>query len=164
VSVPHYGTVVQINVSARGGVPKLAVASAEITYAGLVGDAQQDRRHHGGPLRAVSLYASERIAALRAEGHPISAGSTGENLTVTGLDWALVRPGDRLLIGEWVELELTSFATPCATISASFHDGVFTRIAEKLHPGWSRLYARVLSEGVIERGDRVIHERGNEYE
>jgi MOSC domain-containing protein YiiM len=161
VSAPHYGTVIQINLSPRGGVPKLAVPSAEITFAGLVGDAQQDRRHHGGPARAVSLYASERIAALRAEGHPISPGSAGENLTVTGLTWELVRPGDRLLIGEWVELELTSFATPCATISASFHDGVFTRIAEKLHPGWSRLYARVLSEGVVQRGDRIIHERGS---
>jgi MOSC domain-containing protein YiiM len=151
-----YGTIIQINVSGRGGVPKLAVPSAEITFAGLVGDAQQDREHHGGPTRAVCLYANERITALQAEGHPISPGSTGENLTVAGLAWEQLQPGDRLLIGEWVELEVTAFAVPCRTIAASFRDGSFTRISEKLHPGWSRLYARVLSEGLVTHGERII--------
>jgi MOSC domain-containing protein YiiM len=103
----------------------------------------------------VSLYAAERIAALRDEGHPITPGSTGENLTLSGLDWAALRVGDRLLVGEWVELEITGYAAPCSNIEAAFADGAFTRISEKLHPGWSRLYARVLSEGVVQVGDRV---------
>jgi MOSC domain-containing protein YiiM len=42
---------------------------------------------------------------------------------------------------------------PCKTIKASFIDGKFIRIAQKLHPGWSRVYARVLSEGQIHFGD-----------
>jgi MOSC domain-containing protein YiiM len=37
----------------------------------------------------------------------------------------------------------------------SFIEGRFVRIAEKLHPGWSRVYARVLSEGQIRSGDPV---------
>lgn len=154
------GHVSQINVNPRGGVPKHAVPSAEVTAQGVVGDKQRDRRFHGGPQRAVSLYSAERIAALRAEGHPIAAGTAGENLTVAGLDWAALRVGDRLLVGEWVELEITGYASPCSNIEGSFNGGVFKRISEKLHPGWSRLYARVISEGVVQAGDRVEHIAG----
>lgn len=32
-------------------------------------------------------------------------------------------------------------------------------MSQKLHPGWSRLYARVLSEGEVHPGDMVIWER-----
>ncbi|HMQ34628.1 MAG TPA: MOSC domain-containing protein [Chloroflexaceae bacterium] len=151
------GRVAQVNVNPRGGVPKYAVPSAEITTQGVAGDRQRDRRFHGGPQRAVSLYAVERIEALRAEGHPIAPGTTGENLTLAGLDWAALQVGDRLLVGEWVELEITGYAAPCSNIEGSFADGAFKRIAQKLHPGWSRLYARVLGEGVVRAGDRVEH-------
>jgi len=34
-----------------------------------------------------------RIEALQNEGHPIAFGSTGENLTVSGIDWQRVVPG-----------------------------------------------------------------------
>ena len=151
------GHVAQINVNPRGGVPKYAVPSVEVTAQGVAGDRQRDRRFHGGPERAVCLYAAERIAALREEGHPIAAGTTGENLTIAGLDWASVGVGDRLLVGEWVELEITGHAAPCSNIEESFADGAFKRISEKLHPGWSRLYARVHSEGPVRAGDRVEH-------
>ena len=52
-------------------------------------------------------------------------------------------------------LEITRPAPPCRTIAGSFHEGAFTRISDKVHPGWSRLYARVLREGVVRRGDTV---------
>jgi len=29
------------------------------------------------------------------------------------------------------------------------------RVAQKVHPGWSRLYARVLREGSVQIGDAV---------
>lgn len=153
------GRVVQVNLNPQGGVPKYAAPRAEVMFEGVLGDKQRDRRYHGGPLRAVSLYALERIDALRAEGHPIAPGSTGENLTISGLDWTLLQPGDRLQIGEWVELEITSYAAPCSNIEASFCNGEFKRIGQKTNPGWSRLYARVLSEGEVRPGDLVIWER-----
>lgn len=154
------GRVVQVNVNPRGGVPKLPVPVTEITTAGVRGDKQQDRRHHGGPQRAVSLFALERIEALRREGHPIVPGSTGENLTISGLDWEAIAVGDRILVGDWVVLEITGYAAPCRTIAASFVDGAFGRMAQKTHPGWSRLYARVISEGDVRPGDLVVLERG----
>ena len=95
---PGSGRVIQVNVS-RGGVPKRAVSQAFISATGLENDAQADRRHHGGPDRAVSLYAAELIAALAAEGHPIVPGSTGENLTLEGIDWRALAPGSVLEVG-----------------------------------------------------------------
>jgi MOSC domain-containing protein YiiM len=148
------GTVVSINVSG-GGVPKSRVSGAQVSLLGLVGDAQDDTIHHGGPERAVCLYSLERIRSLQAEGHPIDVGTAGENVTVEGVDWDLVAPGVQLRLGDHVLLEIVSFTNPCKTIKGSFIDGKFVRIAQKLHPGWSRVYARVLSEGQIHFGDPV---------
>jgi MOSC domain-containing protein YiiM len=148
------GVVASINRS-TGGVPKKSITVAQVSVSGIEGDAQRNLKYHGGPERAVSLYSLERIHALRAEGHPIDVGTAGENVTISGLDWNLVVPGAKVRIGGNVLLEITSFTKPCKTIRESFLDGHFVRISEKLHPGWSRVYARVLAEGEIKSGDRV---------
>ncbi|HNP73455.1 MAG TPA: MOSC domain-containing protein [Kouleothrix sp.] len=149
------GRVAQVNVNPRGGVPKHATPSARVAASGVIGDKQRDRRFHGGPERAVSLYSAERIAELQSEGHPIAPGSTGENLTIEGLDWGALGIGDRLRVGELL-IEITGYAAPCANIAGSFADGLSKRISQKLHPGWSRLYARVLSEATVHAGDPVV--------
>lgn len=148
------GTIVQLNRSG-GGVPKLPVPEAQVTRLGLAGDVQKHRRFHGGPQRALCLYALERIEQLQAEGHPIQPGSTGENITIQGVDWAALKPGNRLALGDEVEIQITSYTVPCKNIAASFQDGAFTRISQKLHPGDSRLYARVLREGRLAVGQQV---------
>lgn len=145
----------QLSVSG-GGVPKLPIAVAEVTAGGIVGDRQRNRRFHGGPRRAVCLFALEEIERLRAEGHPVAPGTTGENVTVAGLPWERVRPGARLALGAEVVLEVTSYTAPCKNIGPSFRDGDFTRISQKLHPGESRVYARVLTPGVVRTGDPVV--------
>ena len=142
-------SVARINVNPAGGVPKHPVGAALITATGVGGDRQLDLKHHGGPDRAVCLFALERIAALAAEGHPIAPGTTGENLTIEGLDWSALGPGTRLAVGDDVVLEITGPAPQCNTIAGSFTGGAFVRISEKLHPGWSRLYARVVREGLV---------------
>jgi MOSC domain-containing protein YiiM len=147
------GRLDSINVSG-GGVPKLPIAEAAITVDGVVGDRQRDRRFHGGPDRAVTLFSTERIAALRAEGHPIEAGSTGENLTLSGIDWTRATPGARVEIGE-VRLEITRYATPCANITGSFAGGDIARVGHKANPGWSRVCARVIVPGRVHVGDSV---------
>jgi len=135
-------------------VPKCPVVEAAITTEGVEGDRQRDRRFHGGPDRAVTLFSSERIAALRAEGHSIVAGSTGENLTLSGIDWSRATPGARIEIGD-VRLEITRYATPCANIAGSFKDGEIARVAQKVNPGWSRVCARVVVPGRVRVGDSV---------
>jgi MOSC domain-containing protein YiiM len=148
------GTIAQVNVSA-GGVPKLPVPLAEVGPLGIVGDGHHNLVIHGGPERALCLYSLERIESLAAEGHPIAAGCAGENVTVRGLDWTLVVPGARLLLGRDVLVEITRYTPPCKTNQRWFTDGNFSRMNQKVHPGWSRTYARVLIAGTIQPGDRV---------
>ena len=138
-----------------GGVPKLPIPDVMIRFAGLEGDWQSNRKYHGGPDRAVCLFASEIIAALQAHGHPITAGSVGENVTTVGLDWSRVVPGVRLQLGTSAVLEVVSYTVPCRTIRRAFVDGDVSRISQTLHPGTSRVYARVLVEGVVRVGDEI---------
>jgi len=147
----------QISVS-DGGVPKLPVPEARITVEGVVGDRQRNREVHGGVEQAVCLFSLEVIEALQAEGHSIKPGSSGENLTIAGLDWVQLKPGDRLRIGEAVRLEIVNHTAPCKHNARWFVDGDFSRISQKLHPGWSRFYARVLTEGIVRTGDAVMVE------
>ena len=138
-----------------GGVPKTAVEEALVTPTGLRGDRQRDLRHHGGPQRAVSLYSLEVIESLRSQGHPIAPGTTGENLTIAGLDWGKLASGQALHVGAEVVLELTKPAQPCGQIADSFRDGDSTRISTKRFPNDARWYARVLREGTVHSGDQV---------
>ena len=148
------GGIHQISIS-NGGVPKSPVPGSELTRDGLLGDGQRNLRYHGGPDKAVCLWSAEVIDALREEGHSPSPGSTGENLTVGGIDWTLVRPGVVIMIGETIQLQITEFTRPCRTNAQWFRDGDFRRMSERHHPGWSRVYARVIVSGVVYVGDRV---------
>jgi len=157
--MPVQGRIEQISIS-KGGVPKLPVQEAVIGELGVEGDAQNDKKNHGGPDRALCLYSLEVIQALQAEGHSIAPGNTGENVTISGLDWEQVVPGVRLRLGSGVFVEVTSYTTPCDTNIAYFKDGDFTRMGQKQHPGWSRVYARVLSGGTLRPGAAVELLRG----
>jgi MOSC domain-containing protein YiiM len=148
------GRIVQISVS-PGGVPKNAVASAEVTRAGIEGDAHRDLEHHGGPDRAVCLFSLELIEGLQAEGHPVFPGALGENVTLEGIEWKDVLPGSRIELGGQVLLEVTRYTSPCVNIRPAFFHRDSSRVSEKRHPGWSRVYARVLTPGRIATGDAV---------
>jgi len=147
------GTLVSINIS-KGGVPKRALPACAVTAGGLAGDRQRDLESHGGPDRAVCLYSQDLIEALQAEGHPISAGTIGENFTLKDVAWAEMVPGAKLDVGE-VRIELTDYAVPCNNIAGSFNARRIGRVSQKVYPGWSRLYARVLKEGTVRVGDAV---------
>jgi len=152
------GRVHSINRSG-GGVPKLPVSSVWIDVEGVEGDLHNDKQLHGGPDQAVCLYSLELIDALARDGHPVGVGTLGENLTIAGIDWTAVIPGVRLRVGG-VELEVASFTSPCKTIRRSFADERFKRVSQKLHPGWSRVYARVLEPGLVTIGDAVTLRTG----
>jgi len=148
------GWIFQINAS-PGGVPKTALPQGEVTFSGLNGDRQRNLDVHGGPERALCLYSLELIIKLQKEGHPIFPGAAGENLTLTGLDWDLVIPAAQLRLGRDLTVEVTRYTSPCSNIAYAFKEQVFTRISQKVYPGWSRAYVRVLHPGVILPGDLV---------
>lgn len=153
---PRHGAVAALHVS-DGGVPKTAVARALCSRRGLDGDRQADRENHGSPLQALCLWSAEVIEALQAEGHPIGFGSAGENLTVRGLEWARVAPGQRWNVGP-LRIETTAWATPCRDNARWFAGGDFRRMSHPLHPGWSRIYARVVRTGAVSVGDPIVLE------
>src|SRR5215213_9743546 len=92
------GRVLQVNVS-RGGVPKHPVETAWVGRFGLEGDRQAEDTLHGGPHRAVCLFAMEAIERLQSEGHPVQPGAVGENLTTWGIEWSLFPVGTRARVG-----------------------------------------------------------------
>lgn len=146
--------VLQVNVS-DGGVPKRPVESALVSRSGVEGDRQASSSVHGGPHRAVSILGIEAIRRVAAEGHPIAPGTTGENLTIEGIDVSMLEPGTRLAIGAEVVLEIAKATSPCRTIRHSFSDLRFGRLSIQVHPADSRMYARVIREGLVCPGDPI---------
>ena len=148
------GTVLGLHVNPNGGVPKHPVASLDITSEGCEGDRQNDLKHHGGPNRAICFIQSEVLDLLRQQGHPISPGSTGENILIVGLPTHEINIGTFITIGQ-VLAEVTGDAPPCKTIRASFSQGDFKSLSHKITPKQTRWYARVHVEGRIHLGDKV---------
>jgi MOSC domain-containing protein YiiM len=149
------GSIFQINIS-RGGVPKRPIFEVTVGPRGIVGDVQRDTQHHGRPEQALCLYSVERLAMLREEGHQVSPGATGENITTVDLDWRFVVPGARLRLGAEVTIEITDYAAPCWKNARWFVDGDFSRMDEQQHPGSGRVYARVLTGGTLRQDDLIV--------
>ena len=151
------GSVSQVSTS-TGGVPKTAVGSTTVGVRGLDGDVQATRAHHGRPWQAVCLWSQEVIDGFAADGHPISAGDAGDNLTLSGIDWATLHGGTIIQVGDddtGVLLQLSAPAVPCQKNAQWFTDGAISLMDHDLHPGSSRWYASVIRPGSVSTGDRV---------
>lgn len=146
-----------INISTQGGVPKLPIDKAEIKFEGVEGDFNKFRTEKKNSVgtRAVTLFSLEQIEKLKSEGHSIDVGTTGENITIEGVDWPSLEVGARMMIGEAM-IELSEPTAPCSKIGKSFIDGAFSRIDHELELGWSRWSASVIEEGQVEIGSQVI--------
>ncbi len=157
------GVVASVNANA-GGVPKPPVAGARVLTLGLDVDAHSEPPPiHGGPDGAVCLYAQEAVERVRADGHAAFPGAYGENLTLLGIDWGALVPGDRLAVGDGADallLELVKHAAPCQTIAHWFDERRIARISGQVTPQDARWYARVLREGWVAAGMAVRVERG----
>ena len=90
-----------INISTQGGVPKLPIDKAEIKFEGVEGDFNRFRTEKINSIdtRAVTLFSLEQIEKLKSEGHAIDVGTTGENITIEGVDWPTLEVGTRMMIG-----------------------------------------------------------------
>jgi len=152
--------VVQVNVS-RGGLPKLAIPSGELTENGIAGDHWR-YRFHGGRRKAVLLVTIEGIDELVSQGFPLFAGALGENLTTRGLPRRDLRLRQRLSVGD-AEIELTSIRTPCSTldvygpgIQAAMYDAR-VQAGDPDSPRWglSGFYASVVRPGQARAGDLI---------
>jgi MOSC domain-containing protein YiiM len=155
------GTVVQVNVS-RGGIPKLAIPSGEMTQTGIAGDAWRFP-FHGGKRKAILLITLEGIEELMAHGFALYPGALGENITTRGLDRRELRIGHRLSIGS-AAIELTHIRTPCATLNvygSGIQAAMYDARVQKHDPqserwGLSGFYASVVQPGTISPGDSIV--------
>lgn len=129
-----------------------------VTREGLVGDAQADRRVHGGPEKALHHFPVETYALLAAAFPDHAAafvpGAIGENLSTAGLTEAGICIGDVFALGS-ARIQLAQPRTPCWKIDARFEaDGITRHVADHGIAGW---YYRVLDEGEVAVGDALEH-------
>ncbi|MDH5177782.1 MAG: MOSC domain-containing protein [Gammaproteobacteria bacterium] len=150
------GDVKPLPVSGRPtGIYKTRVsAPIAIGTEGFQGDAQADRRVHGGPDKAVHLYPTRHYARLADEFPQVAAdlvpGSIGENLATAALDEADVRVGDVWQLGTAL-LQVSQPRSPCWKIDERYGcDGMAKFIAASGLTGW---YWRVLQPGMVAPGD-----------
>lgn len=125
---------------------------------GLVGDAQADRKHHGGPEKALHHYAFEHYEAWRRDigDHALLArpGAFGENISTVGWTEETVCVGDVIQFGGAL-LQVSQGRQPCWKLNVRFgRDDVAYKTQTFGRTGW---YYRVLEEGEVQPGDRLIH-------
>lgn len=125
---------------------------------GVYADVQADRRHHGGPDKALYAYSEEDAAYWSAElGRDTPPGWFGENLRVEGIDVNAALVGEQWRIGSTVIVEVTMPRTPCQTFAR--------RVGGDAERGWVKRfsdarrlgpYLRVVKNGRIEAGDEIV--------
>jgi len=129
----------------------------QVRRLGVEGDQQADLRVHGGPGKAVYVYASESTAWWAAELgiDELPQGMFGENLTTSGLDVDSALVGERWRVGSAL-LQVTQPRVPCYKLGIRFDDPAMPRrFAAAGRPG---AYLRVLEEGELGAGDDVVVE------
>lgn len=156
------GKLVQLNIS-PGGMPKLPIKKAFVSFDRVEGDAH--RHHdHGGRQRAVCLFSVELIADLKKEGYTLYPGAMGENFTTEGLDYHAIRLGDVFQVGNEVQIKINRIRIPCASLDM-YGKGIPEKIydaevkqgnVETFKWGRSGYKCEVLKEGTVRPGDKIV--------
>lgn len=133
----------------------------QLRVEGMAGDEQADRRHHGGPEKALHHYPFDHYSAWAMElGWPGSVspdplkrpGAFGENLSTEGLTEGDVCVGDRWRLGTAL-LEVSQARQPCWKLNERFGvKDMARRVQDSGRTGW---YYRVLEGGVAEAGQAL---------
>ncbi len=120
---------------------------------GLANDIQIDRRYHGGPDRAICLYALEHYPHWAAKlGKELQYGAFGENFSSTGLLEDEVCIGDSYRVGE-VVVQVSEPRGPCNTLAARWQQPKLVRWVQQ--HGSTGFYFRVLQPGHVRAGDAI---------
>ena len=166
----NIGRLVSINRS-NGGLPKLPVPPPVMLYReGVEGDRHRNLRVHGGPNKAVLMIAAELVDSWALDGFPVTYGTLGENLTVSGMDPHQWRAGQRYRVGYDAVIELTTLRQPCQNllvfgaagnrpIGRELYDAA-CRAGDTSGTHWAHggFYARVVREGLLVQGAEVVLE------
>jgi MOSC domain-containing protein YiiM len=128
-----------------------AVGPLELGPEGFAGDTVADRRHHGGPEKAVCVYPAVRYDDWRARyGRDLPHSAFGENLLVDGVDEASTCVGDVIALGTAV-VQVSQPRVPCYKPAAFTGEKRLT--VDLRTTGWTGWYLRVLQVGSVGEGD-----------
>ncbi len=136
---------------------KVSTPKLNVHIEGCEGDFNEYRTKHKHSTndRALSLITNQLLDTFADEGWPVLPGDLGENITVAGdITFEI---GQVYSIGT-VILQITEDIEPCNKLLYLPYVGrdkksMFIKML-KGRRGW---YAKVLSEGVVVPGDKVIH-------
>lgn len=124
---------------------------------GIEGDAQGDRRHHGGPDKAVHHYAFDHYATWQEVIGPHrllqQPGAFGENLSTSGMTEQNVALGDVFRLGG-VTIAVSQGRQPCFRLNLRFGRPDMARLVQESgRTGW---YYRVIEEGIAAPDDSLV--------
>lgn len=134
------------------GIFKEAVTGpVNIRRHNLEGDRQADLSVHGGPDKAVYVYAAGHYLLWSKELPDLdpTPGAFGENLTIDDFRENGIRIGDRFLAGTAL-LEVSQPRLPCYKLN--LRHGRDDMIDRMLANGLTGFYLRILEEGAVEAG------------
>ena len=107
------GWIVSVNVSPKGGVPRVPLPEGDrLTAEGLAHDHRAFEKHRK-TARALSVLSIELLDQFQHEGFTVAPGIMAENVTVYGVDLCKLETGTRLTFENGVEIEVTSQRKPC---------------------------------------------------
>lgn len=133
---------------------KPAGARVMLRALNIEGDAQGDRKNHGGPHKAAYAYAWENYEFWKKElgRDDFVFGQFGENLTAEGMTEEAVCIGDVFRIGGAL-VEVSQPRNPCYKLGIRMGSADFVRrFIESCRLG---IYLRVIEEGEIGAGDAI---------
>ena len=137
--------IVSIAISKKKGTRKTPVEEAFISKDhGLEGDAHAGKWH-----RQVSFLSSESIESANKQGLDVTFGDFAENIATTGIDWKTIPVGTHVRLGKSVLVEITQIGKECHNKCA-----IYYKAGDCIMPR-EGVFARVLKEGKIRRGDEV---------
>ncbi len=119
---------------------------------GIEGDGQADLISHGGPDKAICVYASEHFSFWRdfLNNQLIDAGGFGENFTTAGLLEHQVCIGERFQIGSAI-VEISQPRQPCWKLARRWDCKTLTPEVQRTgKTGW---YFRVVQPGEARAGE-----------
>ena len=119
-----------------------------LSYGGLQGDEQADRKYHGGPEKAVCAYPAAHYGYWRRQPGltDVPIGGFGENVTLEGATEAQLCIGDRFQFDE-VIVEISQPRQPCWKLSRRWHVQDLKEQVERT--GFTGFYFRVIKQGWI---------------
>lgn len=140
------------------GIAKVPVERPlRLDFGGFEGDAQADRRVHGGPEKALHHYAFDHYATWFSNLGPgkalaAGAGAFGENISTVGTTEEDVAVGDIFRLGSAL-VQISQGRQPCWKLDLRFERrGMGRMVQQSGRTGW---YYRVLETGIVRPDDQI---------